>query len=273
MNTPFSVCLSVYKNDSFEYVRQAIDSVTIGQTCSPSEMVIVIDGPIGRELSEIIDGFEQDESIHIIRLPKNNGLGNALRIAVEYAKYDLIARMDSDDIALPERFEKQLRCFEEDKELSIVGGSITEFIDTPDNIVASRICPSTDKEIKKFMKSRCGFNHMTVMFKKTDVLRAGNYQDWHFNEDYYLWLRMMQHGCKFRNLEDVLVNVRVGKDMYARRGGWKYFKSEYFLQKYMWQQHIIGLFIFLYNVTGRFVVEVMMTNCLRAWIFQNLLRK
>ena len=93
MNTPFSVCLSVYKNDSFEYVRQAIDSVTIGQTCSPSEMVIVIDGPIGRELSEIIDGFEQDESIHIIRLPKNNGLGNALRIAVEYAKYDLIARM------------------------------------------------------------------------------------------------------------------------------------------------------------------------------------
>ena len=147
MNTPFSVCLSVYKNDSFEYVRQAIDSVTIGQTCSPSEMVIVIDGPIGRELSEIIDGFEQDESIHIIRLPKNNGLGNALRIAVEYAKYDLIARMDSDDIALPDRFEKQLRCFEEDKELSIVGGSITEFIDTPDNIVASRICPSTDKEI------------------------------------------------------------------------------------------------------------------------------
>lgn len=80
--------------------------------------------------------------------------------------------------------------------------------------------------------------------QKTDVLRAGNYQDWHFNEDYYLWLRMMQHGCKFRNLEDVLVNVRVGKDMYARRGGWKYFKSEYFLQKYMWQQHIIGLFIF-----------------------------
>lgn len=68
-------------------------------------MVIVIDGPIGRELSEIIDGFEQDESIHIIRLPKNNGLGNALRIAVEYAKYDLIARMDSDDIALPDRFE------------------------------------------------------------------------------------------------------------------------------------------------------------------------
>lgn len=109
--------------------------------------------------------------------------------------------------------------------------------------------------------------------QKTDVLRAGNYQDWHFNEDYYLWLRMMQHGCKFRNLEDVLVNVRVGKDMYARRGGWKYFKSEYFSSKIHVAATYYRIIHFLYNVTGRFVVEVMMTNCLRAWIFQNLLRK
>lgn len=270
-NVALSICMSVYKNDNSDYVRQAIDSI-IFQTVTPNEIVLVVDGLISNSLASLIDKYETNDLFHIIRLPQNQGLGNALRIAVSKAKNDIIARMDSDDIALPDRFEKQLRCFEKDENLSVVGGSITEFIDTSENVVASRVCPSTDKEIKKFMKSRCGFNHMTVMFKKADVLKAGNYQDWHYNEDYYLWLRMMQQGCKFKNLEDILVNVRVGRDMYARRGGWKYFKSEYRLQKYMWKQHIVGLPIFVYNVIGRFMVEVMMTNRMRAWVFQNLLR-
>lgn len=264
--------MSVYRNDNSDEVRASINSV-LNQSVKSSEIVVVIDGPVSQDLNSILNEFESTGQIRTISLAKNGGLGNALRIAVSEAKNDLIARMDSDDIALPDRFEKQLRCFEEDKDLSIVGGSITEFIDTPDNVVASRICPSTDEEIKKFMKSRCGFNHMTVMFKKADVLKAGNYKDWHYNEDYYLWLRMMQQGCKFKNLEDVLVNVRVGKDMYARRGGWKYFRSEYLLQKYMRKQHIVKLPLFLYNVIGRFMVEVMMTNRMRAWVFQKLLRK
>ncbi len=269
---PFSVCMSVYKNDNTEYLKNAIESV-LNQTIKPSEIIVVIDGPVPQKLKSLLNEFESAGQIRTVPLAKNRGLGNALRIAVSEAKNNLIARMDSDDIALPDRFEKQLLCFEGDKDLSIVGGSITEFIYTPDNVVASRVCPSTDKEIKKFMKLRCGFNHMTVMFKKTEVLKAGNYQDWHFNEDYYLWLRMMQQGCKFKNLEDVLVNVRVGQDMYARRGGWKYFKSEYLLQKYMWKQKIIGLSQFSYNIMGRFVVELLMTNNMRAYVFQKLLRK
>lgn len=268
----FSVCMSVYRNDNPDEVRMSIDSV-LNQTAKPSEVIIVIDGSVSQELHAVLNEFESTEQIRTIPLAKNQGLGNALRIAVSEARNDLIARMDSDDIALSDRFEKQLRCFEQDKDLSIVGGSITEFIDTPNNVVASRVCPSANENIKEFMKFRCGFNHMTVMFKKTDVLKVSNYQDWHFNEDYYLWLRMMQQGCKFKNLEDVLVNVRVGKDMYARRGGWRYFKSEYLLQKYMWQQHIVGLPLFLYNIIGRFIVEVMMTNGMRAWVFQKLLRR
>ncbi len=268
----YSVCMSVYHNDKPGEVYMAINSV-LNQTVEPDEVVVVIDGPIPQSLNSVLHDFEVKGYIRTIPLVENGGLGNALHIGVLAAKNELIARMDSDDIALPDRFQKQLRCFEEDKDLSIVGGSITEFIDTPDNVVASRICPSTDKEIKNFMKSRCGFNHVTVMFKKADVLKSGNYQDWHYNEDYYLWLRMMQQGCKFKNLEDVLVNVRVGKDMYARRGGGRYFKSEFLLQKYMWQQHIIDWPLFLSNVIGRFMVEVMMTNGMRAWVFKKLLRK
>lgn len=268
----FSVCMSVYKNDKAEHVKQAVESI-LNQTVKPDEVVVVIDGPVPDELSVLLSGYTDIGKIRAIPLAKNGGLGNALRIGVSEAKHELVARMDSDDIALPDRFEKQLRCFEEDKNLSIVGGGITEFIDTPGNIVASRFCPASDEEIKNFMKSRCGFNHMSVMFKKSEVLRVGNYRDWHYNEDYYLWVRMMLGGCKFRNLEDVLVNVRVGLDMYARRGGWKYFKSEALLQKYMWEQHVIRLPRFLYNVGGRFMVEVLMTNGMRAFVFQKLLRK
>jgi hypothetical protein len=181
--------------------------------------------------------------------------------------------MDSDDIALPDRFKKQLKCFEENPQLSIVGGSISEFIDDPDNIIARRICPLEDEKIKQYMKSRCGFNHMTVMFKKSEVLKAGNYKDWFWNEDYFLWLRMMQENSSFMNLEDILVNVRVGKDMYSRRGGFKYFKSEFLLQLYMLKKEIIGISRFLLNVIVRFVVQILIPNNFRGFIFRKFLRK
>jgi hypothetical protein len=181
--------------------------------------------------------------------------------------------MDSDDICMPGRFEKQLTCFERDPQLSIVGGVISEFIDSPDNIVGQRICPLTDTEIREYMKARCGYNHMTVMFRKSEVMRVGNYQDWFWNEDYYLWIRMLLGGCKFANLSDVLVNVRVGKDMYARRGGWKYFKSEASLQHYMWKHGIISAGRYLYNVAIRFAVQVAMPNSIRGWVFRTFARK
>ena len=274
MQTLFSVCMSVYKNDKPEYVIIALDSV-INQSVKPAEIVLVVDGPVPVALNNLLDEYVEKylSLFNVIRLSENQGLGNTLKIAIEAAKYELIARMDSDDIAVSDRFEKQITCFLNDQRLSIVGGSISEFIETPDNIVGHRICPLTDKEIKIYMKSRCGFNHMAVMFKKSDVLRVGNYQHWHYNEDYYLWIRMMLAGCKFANLSDTLVNVRVGKDMSARRGGWKYFKSEASLQRYMWKHGIIGLDRYIYNVAIRFAVQVAMPNSLRGWVFRTFARK
>ena len=111
------------------------------------------------------------------------------------------------------------------------------------------------------------------MFRKAEVLAVGNYQDWHYNEDYYLWIRMAEAGCRFANLPDTLVNVRVGKDMYARRGGWTYFRSEAGLQRYMRQHKIISLPRFLFNVAVRFAVQVVMPNKVRGFVFQKLFRK
>lgn len=176
----FSVCTSVYNNDKPEFVRVALDSMLVHQTVKPSEIVLVQDGPVPNELNTVLTEYETKypEVMHIIRLEKNGGLGNALKLGVENAKYDLCARMDSDDICLPDRFEKQLAYLEAHLECDIVGGQMTEFIDKPDNIVGRREVPLLNEEIYDFMKSRCALNHVTVMFRKEAVLKVGNYQDW-----------------------------------------------------------------------------------------------
>ena len=269
----FSICTSVYRNDNPEYVRQAFDSL-IWQTLRPDEIVVVIDGPVPEALYSLVQEYTDKYPVFkIVEFKDNRGLGQAMRTAVEVAKYDIVARMDSDDIAVPNRFEEQLMFLEKNPDITVVGGQIDEFIDSPGNIVGSRIVPQCNEDIYKYIKSRCPFNHMTVMFRKADVLAVGNYQDWHYNEDYYLWIRMAEAGCKFANLPDTLVNVRVGKDMYQRRGGWKYFRSEAGLQRYMLQRKIISLPRYLYNVFGRFVIQVAMPNGLRGFVFQNLFRK
>ena len=270
----FSVCMSVYKNDRPEYVDIAIQSIFIKQTVKPNEIVLVVDGPISMELESLIDNYstKYSEIFTIIKLEKNQGLGNALRVAVVKAKYDWVARMDSDDIAAPDRFEKQKSFLQENLDVDIVGGQITEFIDVESNIVGLRNVPLLSADINVYIKARCPFNHMTVMFRKDKILAVGNYIDWHYNEDYFLWIRMFLAGCQFANLPETLVNVRVGKEMYQRRGGWKYFLSEAKLQKYMFDNDIIGIIRFVYNVFGRFVIQVLMPNKLRGFVFQKLFR-
>jgi glycosyltransferase involved in cell wall biosynthesis len=271
----FSICTSVYKNDKPEFVRVALDSMLVQQSVKPGEIVLVQDGPVPYDLSHLLLEYKDKygEVLNIIRLDKNGGLGNALKLGVENAKYDIIARMDSDDICLPDRFEKQLAYLESHPECDIVGGQMTEFIDTPANIVGKREVPLTNEEIYQYMKSRCALNHVTVMFRKASVLRVGNYQDWFWNEDYYLWVRMMMAKCQFANIPDVAVNVRSGADQYARRGGMKYFKSEVGIQKLMLDNGLVSWPRYAYNVFGRWCVQVAMPNWLRGFAFQKVFRK
>ena len=205
-------------------------------------------------------------------LAENKGLGNALRLATENCKYSLIARMDSDDIAVENRFEQQLRFFTLQPELDIVGGDINEFIDETSSFTGRRAVPTDNVQIYENIKKRCPMNHVTVMFRSEAVKSAGGYIDWHYNEAYYLWIRMMQHRAIFANTGTVLVNVRVGEDMYRRRGGYRYFKSEAKIQKYMLKNHIIRFPRFMINVTERFILQVLMPNSLRGWIIKMFAR-
>lgn len=271
----FSVIMSVYRNDKPEFVARALESITVLQTRKPNEVVLVVDGPVPDGLSELIGRYTADspELYNIIWLPENKGLGNALRIGVSAAKYEIIARMDSDDLSLPDRFERQIAYMETNPQCDLLGGQISEFIDDESNSVGKRIVPCRHEDILALLKGRCPFNHMSVMALRSRIIAVGNYLDWHFNEDYYLWIRMAEAGCRFANLPDVLVNVRVGKDMYARRGGWKYFRSEEGLQRYMLAHHLIGWPRYLFNITIRFLIQVTIPNRLRGFIFQKLFRE
>lgn len=268
----FSVAMCVYDKDNPEWFKVAVNSI-LNQTVRPAEVVLVVDGPVNEVLEEIIGQYEQDPLFRVVRLPENQGHGNARRASLDNCSNELVALMDADDVSLPDRFEKQLKVFEENSELTIVGGNISEFIDDESNVVGYRIVPQTHEEISVYLKKRCPLNQVTVMFKNSHVNEVGGYIDWYCEEDYYLWLRLFLAGKNFANVPDILCNVRVGKEMYQRRGGLKYYKSEKALQKYMRKNKIIGFGTYLSNVMKRFIVQVLLPNKLRAWVFKKFARK
>lgn len=272
---PFSVAICVYGKDNAKWFDKALESIIVNQTVKPSEVVLVVDGPIPEEIEKVIEKYAQicrgGVLLKVIRFSENRGLGQALRVCIENCENELIARMDSDDIAVFERFELQLKRMVSEN-VDICGGQIEEFISTPDEVVGKRIVPETDSELKAYMRKRCPFNHMTVMYKKSSVMEAGNYQDWFWNEDYYLWIRMALKKNIFANLPDTLVKVRVGKDMYARRGGDRYFKSEIGIQRMMLEKGIIDRPTYLSNCAKRFILQKMMPNNVRGWVFKKFAR-
>lgn len=269
----FSVLMTLYKNDNPYYFEQAFESI-VNQTVVPTEILVVVDGPIGVDLDTSLDVIEKKyvDLISVIRLKENKGLGNACKIGVENAKYPLIARMDSDDISVPNRFEKQLDFLNQNHYVDIVGGQISEFIDEPTNIVGYRKVPLVDEDIKRQMKRRCAMNHVSVMFKKESILSVGNYQTLLYNEDYYLWIRMLKNNCVFANISDTLVNVRVGKEMYQRRGGKIYFESEKKIQDIMYNDGLIGWSEYICNILIRFLVQRVFTNKAREIFFNKFAR-
>lgn len=275
MDNQFAVCISVYENDKTSYVKSALDSILLYQTRRPAEIVVVIDGSIPEAIQALLEEYhtEYPSIFSFIKFETNQGLGKALQKGVEASKYDIIARMDCDDISVTERFENQLSFLKEHPEVDIVGGQIANFIGEPGHHENIRFVPTTHEEVRKSMKTFCAMNHVSVMFRKEAVLKAGNYQNWLGNEDYYLWIRMMEKGSIFANLEDVLVNVRSGKEQYERRGGWEYFISGEKLQRYMLKQGLISVPRYLINVAARFFVQVLCPNNIRGLLYQTVIGK
>lgn len=266
--------MSVYKNDNPDDFRMAVHSIYQDQSVKPSEIILVQDGPIPTKLKAVVDDLTTEIPVmKVVVFEENKGHAAARQAGLENSTNDLVAIMDADDISVSNRFEMTLKSFGQHSDITVVGGNIREFIGEVSNVVGSRIVPKEDREIKEYLKDRCPMNLVTVMYNKKKVQEVGGFIDWYCEEDYYLWIRLALAGHKFHNIQENLVNVRVGEEMYHRRGGWKYFKSEAKLQHYMWKNHVIGFIRFIYNVSIRFAVQVAMPNALRGWVFRMFARK
>lgn len=262
----FSVAMSVYKNDTPSQLSEALESVCT-QSLPADEIYLVIDGPIGDELKEVIDKYsEKYGNFTINQLDENKGLGNALRIAVENCRHDLILRMDSDDICAPGRFKKQITAYVNDP-ADVIGGHTLGFVDDlyTGKITASRR-KLTHEELMKVLRKGTPVSHVTVLLRREAVLKAGNYIELFYHEDYYLWARMAKAGCRFRNLPDVLVYVRIGKNQALRHGGLKYYKSGAFLRKYMLKNKLITKSTYLKETAKRIVYQLILPARARNYI-------
>ena len=260
----FSVLMAVFK----EALRSVFE-----QSLIPNEVVLVKDGPLTEELEQIIVDFSsKNEQLKVITLEKNQGLGEALRIGLNACSFDLVARMDSDDICKPYRFEKQIAFLKEHKEITIVGSWIEEFSDCKEEIEAIRELPQEDKQLKIFMKWRNPFNHMTVMFRKKDLLAVGGYQPFYLLEDYYLWNRLANANYYFANIGESLLWARGGYTMLERRGGWKYVVSESKLLKFMYRSGRINIVEFGANLMMKSIIRLIGKH-LRHTIYTFFLRK
>lgn len=273
MKKEYSVLMSVYYKENPIWFDTSINSM-FEQTIKPKEFVLVEDGKLTDELDEIVNKYDKKYAniFKVIKLEKNVGLGLALKRGVEECSCEYIARMDSDDYSMPNRIEKEFKIFEQNPQVSIVGTNVSEFIDRIDNVICNVVLPETNEEIIKFSKKRNPFRHPSVIFKKSDVLDAGNYREYYLCEDYDMWLRMIRNGTKCYNIQENLVFMRINEDFFKRRGGHKYFKS---IKKFKKEQLDNGYFTrteYLKTIIPHAIV-CYMPNVLRNFVYKKFLRK
>lgn len=268
----FSVLMSIYYKETVANLCQSLDSI-FNNTVLPNEIVIIKDGKLTDELEQCLNEYQSKyDIIKIYGYEQNKGLGLALQYGVEKCNNEWIARHDTDDICDKFRFEKQIKFLEQNPKCSMVGSFVAEFIDTPDNIISQVELPINYDDIIKFSKKRTPFRHPTLFMKKAEVLKAGNYQDCYLVEDYDLITRMLQAGTYAMNIPENLVFMRVSKDFYNRRGGWKYCKSINRFMKTLRKRKYISFFRYLCNISIRTVVSLS-PSWLRSWIYKHKLRK
>ena len=269
----YSVLMSVYHKEKPEYLKQAIESIQ-AQTYPTDDFVLVCDGPLNSELDAVITTKQQEMNgvLKVYRLDKNEGLGNALNAGINHCKNELVARMDSDDVAYPDRCEKQIDVFNTHPEVSICSGIVEEFTTDPEVVDARRVLPETNAKIMEFAKKRNPFNHPCVMYKKSAVEAAGAYKDFYLLEDYYLWLRMLMAGYQGYNIQEPLLHMRAGSDMYMRRAGLKYARTQARLFKFMKDSGFIGNSQYIKSCVIR-SGSALAPNWLRKFMFEKVLRK
>ena len=267
----YSILMSVYKKEKPEYLETAIESM-LEQSVKTNDFVLVCDGPLTDSLDEVISKFERTNPglFNVVRLPENVGLAMALNEGIKHCKNDIVARMDSDDYSKKNRIEKQLKAMEETG-CDIVGTNVFEFRGDITRLTGERTLPENHEEIREFAKSRSPFNHPSVVYKKSKVELVGGYGKFDYFEDYYLWITLLQNGCKGYNVQESLLLMRAGDDLYLRRGGKEYAKCIIAFEKHLLSVGYISRFNYLKQTTARVLIAIA-PNKFREKVYKRHLR-
>jgi glycosyltransferase involved in cell wall biosynthesis len=269
----YSVLMSVYYKEKPRNLKESLDSM-FNQTIEPNEIILVRDGLLTKELEVIIDSyFHKHKNFHVYTLEKNSGLGVALNYGLKHCNNEIIVRMDTDDISLSDRVEKQLKYLNVHKNISVIGSYVEEFLDEDYKNLYIKCVPLEDKKIKEMFKKKNAMNHPSVVFKKSAVKSVNGYIELNLNEDYFLWVRMAEKGFMFANIDEPLVRMRISDETYLRRGGLKYFLTQNSIYKYMKESSYINFKEYVLGYLVRIVFRVLLPNNVRKQVYTRLLRK
>lgn len=270
----FSVLMTVYDKENPVNFHSSLKSILVEQTRIPDQFVLVYDGPVSKELSDVAESFKSlfPNEYEIVELSENKGQGAASNAGLKRCKYDLIARMDSDDISYQDRFESELQIFDKDNTVDVVGGFITEFNGDQSNITGIRATAEMHEQIINKFKHRMAMNNVTVMYKKSAIMEIGGYSEERANEDFNLYVRLLLKNKKFYNIQRPLVNVRVGDDMIERRGDIRIYHAWKKNQRLLYKGGVINFVEYLINCTICYFF-VKCPKWIKEFLYKVVLRK
>ena len=274
INSSFSVLMSVYIKEKAEFLDLALKSNLEDQNLKPDEFILVCDGPLTKELYEIIDTYRirHNNVLKVYKLDENVGLGEALNFGLSKCSFEYVIRSDSDDVCCPNRFEKLVRYLDDNPEVVVVSSYIDEFDNDWEKANNVKKIPTKYQDVYNLAKFRNPINHMASAFRKTAVLNVGSYKHLSGAEDYYLWVRLLINGYKIENIDEILVHARVGNGMLSRRANKEYLRTWKILNKYMFNNKMINMYEYLRNMASVFLF-IYMPNCLRKILYRLYLRK
>jgi len=267
------ICL--YANNKAFEVFSALESAFIEQTCPPAELVVIFDGPVPSDVTAVIKKFTTLIPVICVTFLQNMGHGLARAAAIEKSSYNWMAIIDSDDISLPDRFESLLKTIASHPDSAVVGGGLTEFRDSAEGRVVGklRLFPKNPEDVVHYIQSRAPVAQPTAILRVQAVLDVGNYETWYNNEDYHLWIRLVRAGYEIRNVPKSVLLFRTSPDLYARRGGLRYWWNEVRLQAFSLLSGTTVPSKFLLGVILRFGVQVVMPGWLRSSFYNKFLRR
>lgn len=266
---PFSVLLSVYSSEKFNFLNSSLNSIWFKQTVKPSQIVLVKDGLLTSSLDSEITKWQSElgDILTVVALPKNVGLAAALNHGLHYCKYDLVARMDTDDIAMPDRFKLQVAFMHANPDIAVSSGFIEEWNSDFSIQLSKRSLPLNHDNIFKFAKMRNPISHPACVFRKSVILKCGGYPNI-YPEDHLLWVSVLQADYKLANIPQVLLKMRTGDDFITRRG-YKFLKGELISYRKMHENKFLKTHEFIKVSVARTFVRLS-PDFLKVWLYKKM---